>query len=327
MISMWVLAILVVFTIGLGQRSSINLKLVRYQRDKLKSQALAQAGINRAILELNSVALNTYHGLDDAWSTGVSGGKKFLEKKQIGDNPAEVFTVNYYNKEKSEYFCMSDEERKININNISDPSAAKNRLKEIFSLAISNATEVEDLAKLLIKWRSATDPAASEEEKKIFKNNKDFMVPEELLLVLEYYYTSTLGKDRAREKAQEVFEKIKDYITVYNPDFKININTVSKEVLNIIAKSLADPTVELSCASGVVDEVIALRETNKHFTDPAAIVATTACGTLVDKLKNEVKLKSDNFRIESTGNAGDISSRITAVYRPSAKQVVYWRED
>ena len=54
MINLWILALLVIFAIGLGHRASINLRLLRYQRDALKASLFANAGINKAVMLLVS---------------------------------------------------------------------------------------------------------------------------------------------------------------------------------------------------------------------------------------------------------------------------------
>ncbi|MBI5144843.1 MAG: hypothetical protein HZA27_01505, partial [Candidatus Omnitrophica bacterium] len=42
-ISLWILAILVVFAVSLAQRAAASLRLARYQRDGLKAYLLAKA--------------------------------------------------------------------------------------------------------------------------------------------------------------------------------------------------------------------------------------------------------------------------------------------
>ncbi len=54
MISLWILAILVVFALGLGRRAMMNLRIARYQKDKLKASCLARAGIKQGIAGLDT---------------------------------------------------------------------------------------------------------------------------------------------------------------------------------------------------------------------------------------------------------------------------------
>jgi len=53
MISLWILAILVVFALGLGRRAMMNLRIAKYQKDKLKASCLARAGIKQAIVGID----------------------------------------------------------------------------------------------------------------------------------------------------------------------------------------------------------------------------------------------------------------------------------
>jgi len=72
MIAMWVMAILVIFTLGLGHRASINLRLAKYQKDRLKAAYLAKAGISKAIAILqedkNTPQTSGYDSLNEIWS-------------------------------------------------------------------------------------------------------------------------------------------------------------------------------------------------------------------------------------------------------------------
>jgi len=328
MISLWILAILVVFAVGLGHRASINLRLARYQRDRLKAYFLAKAGIQKAIVQLENDK-NGYDNLDETWSTGIDSvtKKPLFENAEINEGSGETFTIRYlYDKEKGIYLCMSDEERKININFLD-----KKQLKQLFILRGLDA-DAESLAKTIFEWISGS---GTEEEKKVFKNER-LKTPEELLLILEYFYQQK-RLDNFKEKAREVFNNVEDLITTYGGNSNtVNINTISENVLNIFANIVADD-VQRSCANCVAQKIIELRnyQTEKCFKNKDGInldvnECPPAAGGLVDILKaNFIIFESDNFKIESTGNVNNVSKKITAIYnrQEENKKILNWHEN
>ena len=105
MITLWILALLVIFTLSLGQRSLINLKLMRYQRDSLKAYYLAKSGINKAIDVLGKDENKDYDSLDESWSTGKDAqDNPILENVKIKDDYKGTFSVKYlYDKDTNDY--------------------------------------------------------------------------------------------------------------------------------------------------------------------------------------------------------------------------------
>lgn len=336
MITLWILAILVIFALGLGHRATINLRLVKYQRDRLKATYLAKAGINRAIVELETDK-NTYDSLNETWSTGSdSTGKSLFENVEIEEGLGETFTVKYlYDKDKNVYLCMADEERKININGI-EPLGQK-LLKEIFNFVDEFRglrgikDDAEGLKNAIVDYiDDNSDAMEGGSEDEIFKN-KPLKIPEELLIILQYFYQEK-PVEEYREKAQEIFNNIKDLITVWGDS--VNINTVSEDVLTILARSVAVNDQEINIVSRVVDEILRIRDerTKKCFEDKTDIPNdidrdTTDDDNLITRLKEKLILKSYFFKIVATGKVGNITKNITAIYDRGSKKIVYWHEN
>jgi len=231
MIGLWLVAILTLFAVGLGHRSSINLRLASFQRDRLKAGLLIKAGIQKAISLLNNDR-NEYDSLNETWSTGIDPETKeaLLENVELKKGSREAFTLH-----------MADEERRININQV-NTDLKKQLLVTLFeSQGIENPEGLKDL---FCDWVDA-DPEPADSEK-VYKNSS-LEFPQELMLILEFFYKSK-GETEALKKAQENYESIKDFITVYT-EGKVNINTVSLELLKI----LTDAVVRQMEAQGITD--------------------------------------------------------------------------
>ena len=344
LISSWVLLILVFLAIGLGHRSSIALRLSAYQRDSLKASYLAKAGINQAILLLkeDAIANSSYNSLKSVWSTGLDPitKKPLFENVEIKDGSGERFTVHYlYND--TDYLCMMDEERKININKIVTYPVLQFMLKKIFvdSDRIADA-DADDLKNLVIKWIDLTIEGRDVDPDQIFKNS-DLKATEEIIPILEFFY-----KDESNPslEAKKIYDKIKDLITVYG-DGKININTAKEETLEILINSCIDeinkgPTAMQLDSRNLVTLISTIRNDNP-FENSSGLVNVL---TLTNNLnQNEVivlsklagisiaTFKSDNFRINSTGEitGKNISKTITCVFSrvDPVNKIIYWHEN
>ena len=108
MITLWILAILVVFVVGLGQRSLIKLKLASLQKDRLKAYFLARAGIQKAVTVLEKNQRDG-DGLQAIWSTGVDpvSNKSILNKIELAQGSGESFSVSYlFDPNNNTYLCI-----------------------------------------------------------------------------------------------------------------------------------------------------------------------------------------------------------------------------
>lgn len=327
MISLWILAILVVFALGLGHRASINLRLARYQRDRLKALYLANVGINRAIAEIINDSTQNYDSLKDNWTDNKKVFEKIVLKEESAEeNPAEFATVSYKVKDQTTgeegiIYGVIDEERKVNINSLN-----KYLLQQLFILR-GYETDAEGLADVIIKWINSE----KEEGKEIFKN-KSFKTLEELLLILEYYYQEEKKEEKYREKAQEIYNRIKDLITAYG-DGKININTAHDEdVLKALAITVAKLNEKNEAfAQSLIPQIIAFVSENP-FKDQETLNSTEIGKEQEEKdifnlMKEYLMIKSNYFKIESVGNVGQITKKIAAIYDRGTKKIVYWHEN
>jgi len=328
-IALWILALLVIFAVGLGHRAAINLKLSGYQKDRLKSNYLARGGLALAILELKNDSTTDFDSLNEAWSTGLDINNNNIFKKIIINDkyPKDIVTVASLDDESANKFiCLTDEERKINLNKISDANTEK-QVEQIFLKTGLESADIGAIIAIIKKWAGVKPVDAADPDKDIFKKAR-LKVPEELLFILEYFYTQKDGSDKARDKAQGLYLKVKDYFTVYGSTGKININTASQEVLNAVVVA-TDPL-----AQGLTDKIINYRDNTAPFKSDAdvdAFITTTGLSgneqTAMNSMKaNSIAYKSNNFKIESVGDTGKVSKRIIAIFDRSNKEIVKWHE-
>ncbi len=327
LIVLWIMAALVIFAVGLGHRASVNLQLVKYQRNRLRANYLARAAVNRALFELDDDT-NSYDSLDETWSTGTSGSKKILEDIVIKDEYPGKFSVKYlYDVDKDEYRCMQDEESKININQVDD-FGKKQIIGLLTELGGLNPTDAAELKDTIVEWINPAqepDPA-----KKVFKNAA-LKAPEELLFILEYFYEAKEGKDRAREAAQKIFKSIRDSITVCG-DGKININTATRPILRNTASVMSTET---GVVENLLNRIIEFRSSSsgpfKAQTEVDTFCSTTLTDlkeqTLCSQIKDHLTVSSTCFRIPAHAEVGNIPKNITALYDKKNKEMLYWHED
>lgn len=328
MISLWIVAMLALFAVGLGHRASINLRLARYQRDRLKAYYLGKAGVQKAIAELEKDQ-NGYDSLNETWSTGCDPtGKSLFENVEIKPGSGETFTVRYlYDKDRNIYLCMADEERKININSASQPL-----LLTLLKESGIEEAQAQELVNYIRIWRGDNNPElkANDDLYRDFKK-APFTHPEELIIVLEIFYKDKSEAD-CRAKGQEVFNRLRDLFTVYGDktNATLNINTVSLKILTILVVSIAQNEDQKNNVSKLVQDIMNLREEKKYFEKIEDIQINVIPGpreTLFNNLKEKLVFKSDYFKIETIGNVGQVAKKITAIYHKAHKEIVYWHEN
>jgi len=286
MIFLWILAILTLLAVGLGYRVSLSSRVIGYQRDRVRGAYLAEGVMNTAIVKLDKDT-NDYDALSASWA-------------QAQETPESNCTI-------------IDEERKIDINGI-----AKEYLLAL--LEKLEIPEAEDLTNNILAWRGDSSPAIPAESKDydelgyICKGAK-FSNIEELMLV--------------KGMNSEIYQKIIPLVTVFSPG-NVNINTVSQDVLDILLRGAAKRVgVTESYADSLAEKIITSR--NSSVFTATSDIHNMVFPLLGDEEKNiftafesRLIIKSDNFLIEVSANAGKINNRLTVIYNRSGKKIVYW---
>lgn len=293
--SLWILSILSILAMGIGFRISIEARLSMYYMDKVKALYLAKAGAFKSLGRL-SKSSNAY---DSIYECGITLSS---EEKNEPDKHKAIFDASLgegsfavgYKEGDAAYPGMMDEERKININTAQAPL-----LENLFGEGGGTA------ALAVVNWRTPGQAASMGE-----KTGLDHSYPvkhaplgaiEELLLV--------------GGMTPELLNSVKDYVTVYGPGDKVNINTASKKVLSVLIVTYAGA--DKTAADNYADRVIDFRNGSdkKPGTKDDVIFAAPDMNILdgilsglpvqgekgIAELKNHLTVKSANFRIESTG--------------------------
>jgi len=319
--TLWILAILSLFAMGIGFRASLEVRLSRYAMDKLQARYLAKSGIVKArelFLKSPTVDADTMYMcgiLFDGQETpeSVFGSE---ENSYAGGN----FSVHYIQEEGiqddvKQYFGILDEDRKININKYfsADPLEFGRVLKGL-------STDISDLIiSAIVDWRDeyAEDEFDYELEYGYKRKDGDFDSIEELMLVQQ-------GMTR------EIFESIKPYITVHsNDEGKVNINTASRKVLSAVLGDNYGELIEaiIQYRKGLDGE--AGTKDDQAITDIGVFSGIPGDERLT-AVADSFGFKSSGFRILSHGHYRKIDKHITCVIKKGEEEeaeVLYYHEE
>lgn len=303
--SLWIMTILSILAAGIGFRVSIEARLSKYNMDRLKGLYLAKAGIFKcqSILARDSKPYDTIRecGISLAFDKRLQ--EVFVEK--LGDGVFEIA----YNKEGVQYYGMSDEERRININTATLP-------------ILQNLFGSEELASSIINWRSPASAVrvlkgASDDDYKALNppyecKHAPFGCVEELLLV--------------KGITPAVFESVKDYITIYG-DGKVNINTAAKRTMLALGLSIGLVDIIGGVKNGP-DKTPGTKDDGWFSGDIASQLGIPLDSPERTILGNYFTTASNYFRIESNGVASNskVVSKIVCVVKRGVNKLEYYRE-
>lgn len=309
-IILWILLMLTVITVSLAHRISFSLRLASYQKGRLKTLYLAKAGLNRAIKEIEKDT-NAYDAPTEPWADDEEIFKQIVLSESQNEFAVVSYGVLDENKEETIIYGARDEERKININKASqglllallEKCAIEGAADKVSNILIWRGDKPDDEKVYdALGYPCKGGPLSNIEEIKLVKNI-----------------------------SQDDFIKLKEYVTIYSDDDKLNANTSSKEVLAIFAESLAESEEQKSYAGLIADDIIAQREEKEYFKSVSEIdirdieSASSVDEALYANLKDRLIVGSNNFLIEAAGNAGKIKNKITAIYKRSGA-LLYWHE-
>jgi type II secretory pathway component PulK len=114
----------------------------------------------------------------------------------------------------------------------------------------------------------------------------------------------------------KVFNELNRFITAYNPEGVVNINTASEEVIMALADGVSP---ELAA------KVIEHRE-RTPFTDRSGIMKVPGFETIGYAMQDKIAVQSRVFRIYSRATANGAVREVEAVVH-IGQGVIYWRED
>lgn len=329
-VTLWIVAILVLLAIGLAYRVSLELHLVKFSRNRLKTRLATEASAQLAAVIIASDT-NDYDSPNEFWSTGLLMDSPESFFKDIKLKEASFSIRHRFLGEDSEFiYGLSDEDSKLNLN-----TATLEQLVAFFSeLDIDNPREI---AASILDWidqdeitsfDGAEDDYYSGLDPSYHCKNAPIAVIEELLLIK--------GMDA------EKFKKIKPLVTVYG-DGKININTVSELVLRslLISRGTLDTT-----ARKLAREIVEFRagEDNKpstaddksfsKFEDIVFALSSPLSLGEFAKCVNALKFKSDFFQgeVQAIVPKTNVRTRVTFILKKDQRgldkaQLVFWQEE
>jgi len=281
MVVLWILAFLVLLGLGLGYSTSIDQRLVGYQRDRLMALYLAKAGYYRALAELEKDPTPKIDSYLDTWGHDPEA---FHEVK-LGEG---IFTVSYpvIEEDGSEgvIYGVMDEDRKVDIN-----TASQAVLLRLPGMA-------DEIVDAVLDWR-AKHQGLGESLGEV--KDKTFEVLEDIWLL--------------EGMTPEAYQTLRPFITVYT-DGKVNLNSAPREVLtafnmgeDLVNKLLrfrkgldnvrgTEDDQSFASLGGVVQQLNA-------FVEPLTPKEAAQLTSLISQ--NRLKVSSSVFRIHSKGAVGD----------------------
>lgn len=332
-ISLWILAILSMFAIGIGHKLSLQVRLLDNHLDSVRAFYIAEAGIKRAIAERQKQPQNAIYS--DSFNQPWLNNEAVFKDVEFGDGTYTVESVDI-----AGLYGMSDEQGRININTIN--TASFDVLKALLKEEMQDQEAAAGIAAAIIDWRDEDNEVFQDPDTKILIGAEDayyqiqdppykcknsrFDTVEEMLLV--------------RGVTPEIFYGIIKFITVYG-NSTVNINTAPKPVLiAVLSHQLANYEGKQDIYNEQLAEYIVNfrqeptgKSTGKYFVvnvdanDPVKTRNICAqneelkdrdIGQLWDKLKDLqlsriIDVTSSTFRINSTAEVKGIERVIEAV--------------
>ena len=276
MVVLWILAFLVLLGLGLGYSTSIDQRLVSYQRDRLMALYLAKAGYFRALAELEQDPTPKIDSYLDTWGHNPEA----FQEVKLGEGN---FTVSYpvieENGSEGVIYGVMDEDRKIDINTAS----------QAVLLRLPGMTD--EIVDAVLDWRA--------EHKKLGENlgevkDKPFQVLEDIWLL--------------EGMTPEVYQTLRPFITVYT-DGKVNLNSAPREVLRALnlGEELVDKVLRFRRGSdGILgtddDQSFAgLGGAEQQLNAFESLTPQEASQLTSLITQNRLKVSSSVFRIHSSG--------------------------
>ncbi|MCD4779197.1 MAG: general secretion pathway protein GspK [Candidatus Omnitrophica bacterium] len=323
----WALIFLTVLAVQIGMRVRARVGLLARIERKSQLHHIAGAGIKLARAALRNDQRRN-KGLYTAYSKYyLSNNSELFENKSLGQG---FFSVTYPYYDGSSLtpqmrFGLVDEESKLNINYCPKEIL----LLLIRQVAVPDEDEALVLTEALIDWREfgesqitgfySDDFYANLEDPYEPKNNV-FELPEELLLL--------------RGMTPSIYDILRPFITMYG-DGKVNINTVSKEILVSLGlqPATADKILRVRRGydeiEGTVDDYVFNRAYDVSSDIKNFIELEQHEANAIDRLNFDgvIKTASSYYTIRSRARiASGYNHTIECVLNLDQNRYEYWRE-
>ena len=342
---MWILIILSLLAIGLGRRTSIDLKMTKHALGKLRAKYTAQAGLVFALEQVKRDNENAETKLFDnlrQCGFGLIEGESredVFKSVKVGEG---FFNIgkednDTVGKENGEY-GFSDEERKININALD-----QNNYTVLQYLMMELGYEeglARSIAASVVDWRDGDDT--------VFEDASSLGVSG---AESDYYdsldppyfckntpFDSITEIRHVKNVTKEIFADIKKYITIFpkSGKFLVNLDTASEKVLLALAKHYTGNKTKTNIydAESLVEKMLAYREgyDNEEGTEDDRLLEINEMALNVKEKVLFLMMKGDQtkvsryirFFITGVDEKTSISSKIDAIIHRDDLTIVYW---
>lgn len=276
---LWVLLVLSLIAWGLSRRSALEVSVLETYQGKLRSYAAARAGLN-TVLDLLQRSPATK---DTLYSPGIS--------IDVTKSPGDIFShidtgqkayaivqwpARNYNTGGSNpplEYGIRDEEGRININAIGISNYQI--LSALLQLQGLSQGDADKLALAIVNY-TGTNAAVS-------TNNSFMSLDESLLKAKNKPYENILELLEVNGMTPDIFDKIKDDVTVYGNSQNglwINTDTANNDVIQAVANAAARLNPSAS-ASDIMSNAYTIRDgaDGQSFTSDDGV---TSIGTITD---------------------------------------------
>jgi len=354
-----VIIIIAILTIVVGDMiyfTHIDTEISVNTKDEIRARYIAKSGIHvaagtmkvQALEELTDVVTTLNQGTDNSegyWAI-------YVPFFPVGEGGVTVTVI--------------DERAKINLNSLISPSSNRvdrqvlTELTELFRLLEVDESKSERFIASLKNWLDAPLAGSENDQDPQGANGGFYSSLEEPYGIKDGPLDSVLEIRMIDGMDDEFFNKIKDYVTIYPQDKKINFSTAPKVVLMAAIKGSAVPALNIDSQAGgnqekeespsleitddiaeqIADEIIEARGdepviNQKKARDIAKGVDSTAeiSAGLVGVVYSSGK--SDIFSVKAVGSLGEINptKRIveavlkkTRIENKEVVDIISWKE-
>ncbi len=342
-----IIAILMILVGDLIYFTQIDTEISSNTRDEIKARYIAKSGIHVAAGTLKARPLEELTEITAAFA----GQSKNSEGSWAINVP--YFPVG----DGSVSVTVIDERSKINLNALVNPSSNQvdqqvlRELRELFRFLEIDSGKSERFISSLINWTDAPLEGAENDQDSAGANG-DFYSSLETPYKIKDGPLDTLQETLMIDGMDdELYNQIKDYVTVYPGDKRINFSTAPKVVIMAAVKGSAVPAIEGQGASSenevdddvaeqIADQIIAAREEEPVITqkkareiaseiDPTAQISAGLVGVTLGSGESDV------FSVRAVGSLGEENptKRIieavikkTRQNREDVVNIVTWKE-
>jgi len=268
--ALWVMFLLSLFALYLGYGARQKAIMIKRLGERSNMRFITDAGVKKAIFEVSRDNNSGVDSFADYWAHNDEDFKDI----NINNGKFSVFYNLNEGGKINKVFGIVDEARKVNINKVGIII-----LQRLFEALDFSEYDAKALAASIVDFRDSDStlsiPQGSAEDS-YYKHlsepydckDASFEVLDEILLV--------------RGMNNDIFDRIKDFITIYGESKAVNINTASREVLYAIG-----------LGKSTIDKIIAYREgqDKEMFTLDDNIFISS--GSVISQLSQKYALSPD----------------------------------